>query len=102
MRCEKEKHITWLQFLLGPNVSTSTERPETVPPALCRRSCDGRYTQAEAGSFFVSICGEAESEGNSQQSQRLCQAPSAKSTWPGPSAAPPELYHQRGADCEKG
>lgn len=41
-------------------------------------------------------------EGSGQHSPHLHQAPSAKSTWPGPSAAPPELYRQRGAADEKG
>lgn len=55
------------------------------------------------GLLFVSIRGEAGAgEGSGQRSLHVCQALSAKSTWPGPSAAPPELYHQRGVDDEKG
>lgn len=41
-------------------------------------------------------------EGCRQHIPHPCQALSAKSTWPGPRTAPPELCHERGAGEETG
>lgn len=59
--------------------------------------------QAEVGLGFISIFSEPGAwEGWRQHIPHPCQALSAKSTWPGPRTAPPELCRETGAGEETG